>query len=460
MKKTQICISSDRLSAAGKSKALRSVQFVVVCIFVLTSQGEALRRLTAAERPNVVFILSDDQAWCDYSFMGHEHVQTPNLDSLAKQGLLYQRGYVTAPLCRPSLASLVTGLYAHQNGIRGNDPVMPEGSNRKTNRNLFARLRQRMTAPLHEQPSVIRSLKEHGYVTLQTGKWWEGDPKDHGFTHAMTHGDELRGGRHGDKGLDIGRKTMQPIYDFVKEATENDQPFFVWYGVFLPHAPHNAPKRFFEKYKGVAPDEPTAWYWANIDWFDETCGELVNHLKSKGLYEDTIFVYTCDNGWVPNPERKNSYVRSKREPVEAGIRTPIFITHEATIAAKRDSSTLASNIDIPTTILRACGITPPVGMQGLDLRSVQQLQNRDRVFVEAYLHDSDLERLADIDHGLKARVIIKGWNKLTQWPDRRQLFDLRKDLDDRNDIYGQNQDLASTMAAELSDWLKETSTRH
>src|SRR6056297_614800 len=172
-----------------------------------------------AKRPNVVFILSDDQGWMDYGFMRHRHIQTPNLDALAKEGLLYERGYVTAPLCRPSLASLVTGLYPHQTGIRGNDPVMPAGTNRTTEKALFASLRRRMTAPLHDKPSFIRQLKKHGYLTLQTGKWWEGDPKDHGFTHAMTHGDELRGGRHGDKGLEIGRKTMQPIYDFVDEAT-------------------------------------------------------------------------------------------------------------------------------------------------------------------------------------------------------------------------------------------------
>jgi len=82
----------------------------------------------AQDRPNVVFLLSDDQGWMDYGFMGHPHVKTPHLDRLASEGLLYERGYVTAPLCRPSLASLAAGLYPHQTGIRGNDPVMPKGT--------------------------------------------------------------------------------------------------------------------------------------------------------------------------------------------------------------------------------------------------------------------------------------------------------------------------------------------
>ncbi|MFN3193756.1 MAG: sulfatase-like hydrolase/transferase [Aureliella sp.] len=442
-------------------KRFSGLQFGVLAMTLLAcviNQRSIL--ILAAEpghgKPNVVFILSDDQGWADYGFMGHEHITTPNLDALANEGLLYERGYVTAPLCRPSLASLVTGLYPHQTGIRGNDPLMPEGGDRKVRKRLFAQLRNRMTAPLHDQPSFVRSLKDHGYATLQTGKWWEQDPKDHGFTHAMTHGDEMRGGRHGDRGLDIGRKTMEPIYDFVEEATRNDQPFFIWYGVFLPHAPHNAPLRFYEKYKDLAPDEPTAWYWANIGWFDETCGQIVSHLKSKGLYENTIFVYTCDNGWVPNPDRRNGFIRSKREPVEAGIRTPIFVTHVGEIIPQRDSTTLASNIDIATTILKACGVAPPSEMNGLDLRQPQLLAKRDRVFVDVYEHDSDLDQVDDLENGLVARVVIDGWHKLISRLDDFELYDLESDPDDRRNLSAEQPDRVQVMSRILDEWIHQT----
>lgn len=417
----------------------------------------AIRQTAMAEPPNVVFILSDDQAWTDYGFMGHQHIKTPNLDALAREGLLYDRGYVTAPLCRPSLASLITGRYPHQTGIRGNDPLLPNSDRQSNNKKLFAELRKRMTAPLHQQPSFIRQLKDHGYLTLQTGKWWEGNPRDHGFTHAMTHGDELRGGRHGDEGLAIGRRTMQPIYDLIEEASQKDQPFFVWYGVFLPHAPHDAPKRFYEQYEGVAPNASTAWYWANVEWFDETCGQLVSHIKAKGLYENTVFVYTCDNGWVPNPEKRNQFVRSKQEPVEAGIRTPIFITHSGTIEPKRDPATLASNIDVATTILRVCGIEPEERMEGLDLRDTQALQDRNRVFVEAYQHDSDVDQLDDMDHGLKARVVIQGWDKLTVKPGGNELFDLQTDPDDRVDLSAQHPEKTKRLLQTLEAWLLKES---
>lgn len=415
--------------------------------------------IVRADRPNVVFLLSDDQGWGDYGFMGHPHVKTPNLDQMATAGLLYERGYVTAPLCRPSLASLVTGLYPHQTGIRGNDPLLPEGVSRKAakDRLISTKLRDQMTAPMLELPSFVKALKANGYATLQTGKWWEGNPLDHGFIDAMAHGDPTRGGRHGDDGLKIGRKTMQPLYDFVDTAAANEQPFFIWYGVFLPHAPHDAPDRLFNKYKDLAPDEPTARYWANIEWLDEGCGQIVDYLKQKDLYENTIFVFSCDNGWVQDPKRVNSSIRSKREPVEAGIRTPIFITHEGTIKPLRDRETLASNIDIPTTILQACGIDPPSSMQGLDLRDTEQLQQRNRVFVDVYEHDSDLAQLNDLNNGLVARVVIDGWDKLIARREGNELYDLKMDPDDRHDLSLETPAKAQELHAIITEWLGKTS---
>jgi uncharacterized sulfatase len=423
----------------------------ITAVLLLTLAGQTV----ATAQPNVVFILSDDQSWTDYGFMGHPHLQTPNLDQLAHAGLLYERGYVTAPLCRPSLASLVTGMYPHQTQIRGNDPLMPKGTNRHDAKHkpLSLKLRNRMTAPMNNHPSFIKLLQQNGYATLQTGKWWEGDPRDQGFTDAMTHGDHNRGGRHGDVGLKIGRETMKPIYEFVDKANENSQPFFIWYGVFLPHAPHNAPDRLFNKYQDIAPNEPTARYWANVEWLDEGCGQIVTYLKAKGLYENTIFVYTCDNGWVQDPKKMNASIRSKREPVEAGIRTPIFITHEEKIQPQRNTETLASNIDIATTILRACSIEPPPAMSGLDLREPEQLKDRHRVFVDVYEHDSDLDQLDDLQSGLEARVVIDGWDKLIARPSGNELYDLKVDPDDRHDLSLKNKEKVAKLSGLIEAWL-------
>ncbi|WP_136078309.1 sulfatase family protein [Pontiella desulfatans] len=439
---------------------LRVPNYIGVAIAALSCCACLTQAQQDSERPNIIFILSDDQGWNDYGFMGHKQIQTPNLDKLAEAGLIYERGYVTAPLCRPSLASLATGLYPHETGIRGNDPDMPKGTNKKTHLELFGEMRAKMTAPFAECTTFIELLKDNGYLTLQTGKWWEENPLDHGFTDAMTHGDATRGGRHGDKGLEIGRETMKPFHDIVEKSKKEDKPFFMWYGVFLPHTPHNAPDRLYNKYKDIAPNESTARYWANVDWFDEGCGQIVEHLKEQGLYENTIFVYTCDNGWVPDPDKVGGVIRSKREPTEAGIRTPIFITHGATVKPIRDKETLASNIDIATTILHACGIEPPAEMSGLDLRDPVALQKRDRIFVDVYDHNSNLEELENMENDLKAWVVVDGWDKLIAKPEGKELYNLKSDPDDRNNLAAKHPEKVSKLAKLIEEWVKETPQLH
>lgn len=417
----------------------------IVLILSLIAAGTLAQ---ADDRPNVVFILSDDQSWDDYGFMGHPHLKTPHLDQLAGEGLIYERGYTTASICRPSLASIVTGLYPHQTAVRGNRPYMGEGVDHKrlrANKELWPlaqELSKTMTATLEHAPSMVKQLQDNGYATLQTGKWWEGDPLDHGFDEGFGHG--------------IGRKTMEPIHHFVNKAQKNAQPFFIWYAVFLPHTPHNAPDELYQKYKDLAPDESTARYWANIAWLDETCGQLVGYLKEKDLYEDTLFVFSADNGWRPDPEKVSWYVRSKKTPVEAGIRTPIFLTHKNKIAPRRDQETLASNIDIAPTILKACGIEPDPAMSGLDLRNPEALAERDRIFVDVYWDNIQMDALADLDSDLIARVLVDGWDKLIERPDGLELYDLKNDPDDRNDLAKQNPEKVEKLTALMNNWLEAT----
>ena len=157
-----------------------------------------------AAPPNVVMIISDDQAWTDYSFMGHDVIETPHLDKLAKQSATFRRGYVPSSLCRPSLATMITGLYPHHHGITGND--LPKGTNRS-----------KMLKHIEAHATIPRMLAEHGYLSMQTGKWWEGNHRLGGFTHGMTHGDPKRGGRHGDLGLKISREGHKPNEELLDE---------------------------------------------------------------------------------------------------------------------------------------------------------------------------------------------------------------------------------------------------
>ncbi|HEX6068447.1 MAG TPA: sulfatase-like hydrolase/transferase, partial [Longimicrobiaceae bacterium] len=290
-----------------------------------------------ATPPNIVMIVSDDHSWTDYGFMGHPEVRTPNLDRLARESFVYTRGYSTTALCRPSLATMITGLYPHEHGITGNDP--PGG--RPTM--LDPAARAAMEAVFRRTETLPELLRRRNYVSLQTGKWWEGDPREHGFTAAMTHGDPTRGGRHGDEGLKIGREGMKPIFDFIASAGE--RPFFVWYAPLLPHTPHNPPQRLRDRYQAPGRAPEVASYYAMVEWLDETVGELLTHLDDNGLRENTVVLYVADNGWVQATGGGSIFeTRSKMSPYDAGTRTPIMIRWPGRVEPGRDDESLASTL--------------------------------------------------------------------------------------------------------------------
>ncbi|MEZ0275056.1 MAG: sulfatase, partial [Roseimicrobium sp.] len=253
--------------------------------------------LRADTPPNVVLIISDDHHWADYGFMGHAEVKIPHLDKLASQSLLFTRGYVPSSLCCPSLATIISGQYPHQNFITSNDPPGSSTGKLKQNDPAFQEGREKFNKHMDQLNTLPRVLGKQGYLSFQTGKWWQGNFARGGFTHGMT-----KGSRHGDDGLKIGRETMQPMYDFMKMAKDEKKPFFVWYAPFLPHTPHNPPDRLLAKYKDKTPSLHVAKYWAMVEWLDETCGDLMKHLDDNGLAENTIVIYVSDNGWIQDPD--------------------------------------------------------------------------------------------------------------------------------------------------------------
>ena len=215
-------------------------------------------------RPNIVFIISDDHGWTDYGFMGHPQIETPHLDKLAARSAVFPRGYVPTALCRPALATFATGLYAHQHKISGNDPALLSDSPPRAPKApkatkaekaakqpgesaAYEALREKLIAQFYRQPSIAKLLGEQGYLSHQSGKWWEGSSQRGSFTHGMTRGFPNPGGRHGDDGLKIGREGLTPIFDFIDHATTEKKPFFVWYAPFLPHTPHTPPEHLFKK---------------------------------------------------------------------------------------------------------------------------------------------------------------------------------------------------------------------
>ncbi|WP_405290935.1 sulfatase-like hydrolase/transferase [Algibacter sp. Ld11] len=377
-------------------KVIRKASFVFLALCLLVSCGsksksEATKNDEKEQKentqaPNVVFILSDDQSWTDYGFMGDENIETPRIDQFVKESLTFTRGYVPTPLCSPSLATIITGLYPKDHGVLGNDKVYERGNIRGKER---AEAYKPIITAFEKQTTLPDLLKEKGYLSFQTGKWWHGNHKVGGFDYGMTHGDPKRGGRHGDYGLEIGRKGLDTLNSYVDLALKQKKPFFLWYAPFLPHRPHNPPARLYEKYKKKTDSEHLAKYWAMCEWFDETCGELFDLFEDKGLTENTLFVYVCDNGWAQNPEKSGYLKHSKRAPFDMGIRTPIMYKWKGKITPKLDTKTITSSIDMVPTVLDILGIEKPQNLPGLSVLDTKALNERKGVFGEVYAHDFD-----------------------------------------------------------------------
>ncbi|KPM30778.1 Sulfatase [Croceitalea dokdonensis DOKDO 023] len=345
---------------------------------------------TQQKLPNIVFILSDDQAWTDYGFMGHEVIKTPNLDKLASEGLTFDRGYVPTSLCSPSLASIITGVYPRRHMVLGNDRVLP-GDDKSVKPSWRSSWRPKNYDTVIKHFNTLQTLpkllKEKGYLSFQTGKWWLGNYKNGGFDYGMTHGDPERGGRHGDYGLEIGRQGMDTLYNYIDLALEKKKPFFMWYAPFLPHSPHTPPDSLLQKYLPKAPTEYVAKYWAMCEWFDQTCGQLMDYIEEKGETENTLFVYVCDNGWVQNLDNATYNKNSKRSPYDYGLRTPIMYKWKGKIMPFRDTVNLTSSLDMVPTVLNLLDMDIPAGMDGIDILDKEALNNREAIFGEIYAHD-------------------------------------------------------------------------
>ena len=416
------------------------------------------------DKPNVVLIISDDQAWTDYGFMGHEAIQTPHLDQMAKESVLFRRGYVPTALCRPSLATLLTGHYASTHGITGNDPspkyIRPNSDDSRTQRKaLIAKIDRFKTLP--------KLLGDRGYLSHQSGKLWEGSYRNSGFTHGMTRGFPEPGGRHGDDGLKIGREGLEPIAEFMDQAKGEDKPFFLWYAPFLPHSPHNPPQRILEKY--MTPDRApsVAKYFAMCEWFDETCGDLRKLVDDRGLSDNTLFVYVTDNGWIQDPNSRKYAARSKQSPNEGGIRTPIFF-HYPKKLAPADRSELVSSIDLVPTILSFTGAEIPKDLPGLDLSTSlidESPIDRSMIFGEGFAHD--IASLDDPEKSLLYRWCIQGrWKLLLTYNGEvnryasthprtirtPQLFDLLNDPTEEKNLATAHPNVVKEFAAALENW--------
>ena len=309
------------------------------------------------DKPNIIVFIADDVSWDDIGVYGNDQVVTPNIDNLAKNGLIFNNAYLTTSSCSPSRNSILTGRYPHNTGA----------------------------AELHTEPpldmtSFPEILKDKGYYTLQAGKFHMGEYAKRGF-HEVHDNKQING---------LGGEDYW--VEGLKERPKS-KPFFMWYASYDAHrtwgenefsGTHNPEKIVVPDYlvNGSLTRLDLANYYDEITRFDHYIGEVVNELKAQGEYENTYIIVMADNG--------RPFPHSKTRLNDQGVKTPFIVHHPRSIMSNKKSNSLISAVDIASTILDIAGITPSESFQGnsfLNIINNPELKFRNYVFAEHNWHD-------------------------------------------------------------------------
>ncbi|GAB3790988.1 sulfatase-like hydrolase/transferase [Spirosoma horti] len=299
------------------------------------------------DKPNVLFILTDDQGWGDLSLHGNRWVETPNLDRLATSGAQFERFFVS-PLCAPTRASLLTGRYH----LRTGTVSVTQGWERMRSTEL----------------TLAEVFRQNGYATGCFGKWHNGehapeDPNGQGF-------DEFLGfcaghwNNYFDTDLQHNNRmvpTKGYITDVLTDAALNfisqhkDRPFFCYVPFNAPHSPHQVADRYFDKYKAKGLDDEQASIYGMVENVDDNVGRLLARLDQLNLAQNTIVIFATDNG--PNGHRFNGDMKGIKGSVdEGGVRVPLFVRWPGKIWPQTRIKPTTAHIDLLPTLVGLCGL--------------------------------------------------------------------------------------------------------
>ncbi|MEM1258448.1 MAG: sulfatase-like hydrolase/transferase [Bacteroidota bacterium] len=423
--------------------------------------------------PNIVLLVGDDQGYPYFGFMGADYIQTPNMDSLARNGFVFTNGYVPENHCRPSLQTLMTGTLPIEYA-RKRDSIMKmkmEGEKfqllspeeqKKWRENFDFHAMQYFT-------TLPRILKEKGYTSFQGGKWWEFNFQNGGFDVGMTKGWKEAERKNpdwfqkfmGGEGTNLARVTMQPVYDFIEANGEN--PFFIWYAPELPHYPFDAPGKYYDSYRHQDMSESAKRYYANCTWFDDGVGELKGFLKEKNLYDDTLFVYVNDNGWEQNPKQEfrndslrwhNGGDKGKLSIFDQSFRTPIVFSWDSKIEKGKISDKLIHSADIPATILDYLSIEIPNDFYGTSFKQViegEDVEFRNEIIgnVNQIRSEEDMMGRSIEGYWLRNKDWFFKWNVTDA---EVGLFNMQDDPFNHDDLSYENSEMVEDLKQKIMIW--------
>lgn len=363
------------------------------------------------QTPNIVYIMADDLGIGDLGCYGQQQIKTPCIDGLARNGMMFMRHYSGSSISAPSRCTLLTGKHTGHAAIRGNKPVtLADG--------------EKYDTPLPaKEVTVAKLLKQKNYRTACIGKWGmggpdsEGHPNRHGFDYF--YGYLGQGHAHSyyppflfenNEKIMLEKKhyshnlIVEKALDFIDKNAEH--PFFLYFSPTIPHAELAVPEENIQQYEGqfqekpfagghyCAQPKPRAAYAAMVTLLDTNVGQIIELLKRKGVYENTIIIFTSDNGVHKEGGHDPEYFNSnaglrgiKRDFYEGGIRTPFIVEWPGMIAPGSRNQHVSAFWDFLPTVCDITGISTPHDIDGISYLPVLKGLERpehDYLYYESY----------------------------------------------------------------------------
>ncbi len=352
----------------------RSLQAIGIIVF-LALVGSPITDVSAAaaDPPNIVLIIADDLGWNDCGPYGNPRVKTPNLDRLAREGMRFDRAFVTASSCSPSRASLITGRYPHSTGAEELHLPLPAS-----------------------QVTFVETLKKAGYWTASAGKWHLGNAIKDRFDlvreanpAGFQLGSKIRLNAEGTSAAQAGCDQWVPV---LRDRPPG-KPFFLWLASLDPHRDYE-PKTIAEPHRPedvvvppFLPDLPDvrkdlALYYDEISRLDHHVGAVLDEIDRQKIAESTLVLFLSDNG--------RPFPRCKTTLYDSGIKTPMLARWPGHVPAGSVSKSLVSTVDLAPTFLRLAGLEPGPTIQGHDISAIlhdPKTKVREFIFAERNWHD-------------------------------------------------------------------------
>lgn len=491
-------------------KATKFLAILFCTVFLLNCSSP---KQSDINHPNIIYILADDLGYGELGVYGQEIIETPNIDALAAEGMRFTQHYTGAPVCAPARCILLTGQHAGHAYVRGNDEWGARGKVWDYEA-MFEDPFLEGQRPLPDSIITIAEiLKTKGYQTGMVGKWGlgapttEGVPNKQGFDFFYGYNCQRQAHTYYPMHLwkneerHILNNKMVPIHaNLAKDADPNDpnsyadfslndyaptlmhqealdfmdrnseQPFFLYYASPIPHLPLQAPKKWVEYYQKKLGEEapftgnsyfpnqtPRATYAAMISYLDEQVGELVAKLKEKGVYENTLIIFTSDNGptytggadtpyFDSAKPFKTEYGWGKGFVHEGGIRVPMIASWKSKIQANSTSDHISSFYDVMATFCEIVGVENPENSDGISfLPSLlgEPQKEHDFLYWEFPAYQGQQAVRMGKWKGIR-RNLFQGNNAI-------ELYDLENDIQEQNDVAADFPEVSAKIQKAMDD---------